>query len=40
MIMVIYMYVSVTFLSFDVKEWIIENDLLVHRLKVGQLTEQ
>ena len=30
-----FIYISVTFLSFDVKEWIIENDLLVHRLKVS-----
>jgi len=29
------MYVAVIFLSFDVKEWIVENDLLVHRLKVS-----
>ena len=25
----------VTFLSFDVKEWVVENDLLVQRLKVS-----
>ena len=29
------MYDAVIFLSFDVKEWIVENDLLVHRLKVS-----
>lgn len=27
-------FFSATFLSFNVKEWIIENDLLVYRLKV------
>ena len=25
----------VTFLSFDVKEWVVENDLLVQQLKVS-----
>ena len=30
-----FVFISATFLSFNVKEWIIENDLLVHRLKVS-----
>lgn len=31
----LFYFILATFLNFDVKEWIIENDLLVDRLKVS-----
>ena len=32
-----FVYISVSFLSFDIKEWITENDLLVHWSKVSKI---
>ena len=35
LVTLIFFSLLVTFLSFDVKEWVVENDLLVQRLKVS-----
>ena len=35
LVTLIFFPLLVTFLSFDVKEWVVENDLLVQRLKVS-----
>lgn len=31
----VFYFISATFMNLDIKEWVIENDLLVNRLKVS-----
>ena len=31
----VFYFISATFINLDIKEWVIENDLLVNRLKVS-----